>query len=100
MSYAYGMDIPHTRCAVIPNAPPGVPEASDVDRRSYVDWGFRCRLRPSRLDLGKTEARHEKSSWRLSIRGRHDAHRAARVSVWECSLFFRRNVGGGRQRRG
>jgi hypothetical protein len=24
MSYAYGMDIPHTRCAVIPNAPPGV----------------------------------------------------------------------------
>ena len=50
-----------------------LPEASDVDRRSYVDWGFRCRLRPSRLDIGKTEARHEKSSWRLSISGRHDA---------------------------
>jgi hypothetical protein len=62
-----------------------LPEASDVDRRSYVDWGFRCRLRPSRLDIGKTEARHEKSSWRLSISGRHDARRAARVSVWECS---------------
>jgi len=46
-----------------------LPEASDVDRRSYVDWGFRCRLRPSRLDIGKTEARHEKSSWRLSISG-------------------------------
>jgi hypothetical protein len=57
-----------------------LPEASDVARRSHVDWGFRCRLRPSRLDLGKTEARHEKSSWRLSISGRHAARRAARVS--------------------
>jgi hypothetical protein len=55
-------------------------EASDVDRRSCVDWGFRCRLRPSRLDVDKTEARHEKSSWRLSISGRHIARRAARVS--------------------
>jgi len=42
-----------------------LPEASDVDRRSYVDWGFRCRLRPSRLDIGKTQARRKKSPWRL-----------------------------------
>jgi hypothetical protein len=63
-----------------------LPEASDVDRRSYVDWGFRCRLRPSRLDIGKTEARHEKSSWRLSISGRHDARRRRESAiVWECA---------------
>ena len=69
-------------------------EAFDVDRRSYVDGGFRCRLRPSRLDVDKTEARHEKSSWRLSISARHDACRAARVSDGlGRSLVFRRTLG-------
>jgi hypothetical protein len=52
-------------------------EVSDVDRRSYVDWGFRCRLRPSRLDINKTEARREKGAWRLSLGDGHIARRAA-----------------------
>jgi hypothetical protein len=71
-----------------------LPEASDVYRRSYVDWGFRCRLRPSRLDIGKTEARHEKSSWRLSISCRHDA-RERRASVQPSPL---RQIGNDRHR--
>jgi hypothetical protein len=98
MSYACGMDIAHTRCPVVPTHRPDIQEAPDVDRRSYLDWGFRCRLRPPRLDIGETEARHEKSSWRLSISGRHDARRAARVS--DClglQLILRRNVTGGSQ---
>lgn len=62
-----------------------LPEASDVDRRSYADWSFRCRLWPSCLDVGKTEARREKSSRRLSIRDRRRSHTERSPLSWRRS---------------